>query len=101
MTPNISQLYIDGRWVDSESDVVLDVRNPATEKVIGRVPQATVAEVTRAIDAARRAFDEGPWPTTAPRERARTMLRMADAMDKRRAELIGRASCRERVWIPV
>jgi len=88
MTPNISQLYIDGRWVDSESDVVLDVRNPATEKVIGRVPQATVAEVTRAIDAARRAFDEGPWPTTAPRERARTMLRMADAMDKRRAELI-------------
>jgi len=85
---NISKLYIDGRWVDSEADVVLDVLNPATEEVIGRVPQATVGEVGRAIDAARRAFDEGPWPTMSPRERAQVMLRMADALDKRRAELV-------------
>lgn len=88
MSDSISRLYIDGRWVDSETDVVLDVLNPATEEVIARVPQATVGEVGRAIEAARRAFDDGPWPTMPPRERARVMLRMADAMDKRRAELV-------------
>jgi acyl-CoA reductase-like NAD-dependent aldehyde dehydrogenase len=84
----ISQLYIDGVWVDSESGPVVDVVNPATEQVIGSVPQATTAEVTAAIDAARRAFDEGPWPTMSPRERAQIMLRMADIMDRRRGELI-------------
>jgi acyl-CoA reductase-like NAD-dependent aldehyde dehydrogenase len=84
----ISQLYIDGAWIDSESDTIIDVVNPATEEVIGRIPQATVGEVTRAIEAARRAFDEGPWPTMPPRERAQVLLRMADAMEKRRAELV-------------
>lgn len=88
MTHNISRLYIDGRWVDGESDVVIDVLNPATEEVIGRVRQATVGQVARAVDAARRAFDEGPWPTMSPRERAQVMLRMADALEKRRADLV-------------
>ncbi|ARE37799.1 aldehyde dehydrogenase (plasmid) [Rhodococcus sp. BH4] len=88
MAQPISQLYIDGAWFDSESDTILDVVNPATEEVIGRIPQATVGEVTRAIEAARRAFDEGPWPTMPPRERAQVLLRMADAMEKRRAELV-------------
>ncbi len=88
MAQTISKLYIDGVWVDSESRTIIDVVNPATEEVIGRVPQATVGEVTRAIEAARRAFDEGPWPTMAPHERAQVLVRMADAMDKRRAELV-------------
>lgn len=88
MAQPISQLYIDGAWIDSESDTIIDVVNPATEEVIGRIPQATVGEVTRAIEAARRAFDEGPWPTMPPRERAQVLLRMADAMEKRRAELV-------------
>lgn len=88
MTKSISQLFIDGAWIDSESSLIIDVVNPATEDVIGGIPQATVAEVTRAIEAARRAFDEGPWPTMAPRERAQVLLRMADVMEKRRQELV-------------
>nr|WP_280231716.1 aldehyde dehydrogenase family protein [Nocardia cyriacigeorgica] len=88
MFPTTSQLYIDGIWVDSDSDTVTDVVNPATESVIGRVPQATIGEVTRAIRAARRAFDEGPWPRSTPADRARVLGRMAEAMDKRRAELV-------------
>lgn len=88
MTTSISQLYIDGVWVDSESDSIIDVTNPATEEVIGRVPQATVSEVTRAVEAARRAFDTGPWPNMSPRERAQVLLRMAESMEKRRAELV-------------
>lgn len=88
MTITTSQFYIDGAWIDSESDSVVDVVNPATEEVIGRIPQATVAEVNQAIDAARHAFDEGPWPTMSPHERAQVLLRMAGAMEKRRAELV-------------
>lgn len=88
MVPNTSQLFIGGAWVDSDGDSVLDVINPATEQVIAQVQQATVTDVRRAIATARRAFDEGPWPTTPPRERARVLLRMAEALEKRRDELI-------------
>ncbi|MET7773439.1 aldehyde dehydrogenase family protein [Nocardia sp. NPDC005366] len=88
MVPNTSRLYIDGAWADSDGDTMLDVVNPATEQIIGRVPQATVTDVRRAVEAARRAFDEGPWPTMSPRERAQVLIRMADALEKRRAELV-------------
>src|SRR6516164_7669864 len=53
------RLYIDGEWVDSSSDEELTAINPATEEVIGRVPQASVEDVDRAVAAARRAFGQG------------------------------------------
>ena len=79
MTSLTYRLYIDGAWQESEGDAVLTVLNPATEEVIGAVPDGTAGDVNRAVDAARRAFDEGPWPNFSPRERAAVMLRMADA----------------------
>jgi acyl-CoA reductase-like NAD-dependent aldehyde dehydrogenase len=87
MTSLTYRLYIDGTWQDSEGDAVLTVLNPATEEVIGTVPDGTAGDVDRAVRAARRAFDEGPWPTMSPRERAAVMLRMADVMDRRADEL--------------
>lgn len=63
------QLFIDGTWTEGESNSVVDVLNPATESVIGTVTQATGKDVVRAIEAARRAFDEGPWPRMTPKER--------------------------------
>jgi acyl-CoA reductase-like NAD-dependent aldehyde dehydrogenase len=59
------RLYIDGVWTDSDGSEQVEVVNPATEQVIGLVPQATRTDVVRAIEAARRAFDEGPWPARA------------------------------------
>ena len=88
MTHNFTELFIDGAWVESDGGEILDVVNPATGELVGRAPQASVSDVRRAITAARRAFDEGPWPLMSPRERAQVMLRMADALDKRRAELV-------------
>ncbi len=82
------QLYIDGKWTDSDGDAVLTVLNPATEEIIGAVPDGTVGDVERAIAAARRAFDEGPWPTLSIRDRAAAMLRFADALDRRAKDLI-------------
>ncbi|MEU5841140.1 aldehyde dehydrogenase family protein [Rhodococcus sp. NPDC047139] len=88
MTHDFSKLFIDGTWVDSDGGAIHDVVNPANGELVGRAPQATVSDVRRAITAARRAFDEGPWPLMSPRERAQVMVRMADALDKRRAELV-------------
>jgi aldehyde dehydrogenase (NAD+) len=81
-------LYIGGEWVDASSDERLDVINPATEAVIGEVPQASIADVDRAVAAARRAFDEGPWPRMSPRERSDALLRFVQAIAERRAELV-------------
>ena len=83
-----AQLYIDGRRTDSESQARLVVRNPATEETIAEVPQSTPADVRRAITAARKAFDEGPWPRMRPADRAAVLLRMADEIERRLPELI-------------
>jgi len=82
-----TRLYIDGRWSDAESDTRVVVRNPATEQVIAEVPEASLADVRRAIHAARRAYDEGPWPHLKPQERAAVLLRMAHEMERRLPEL--------------
>ncbi|WP_216898457.1 aldehyde dehydrogenase family protein [Nocardia alni] len=83
-----TQLYIDGQRTDGESNTVLAVRNPATEQTIAEVPDASVADVRRAITAARHAFDEGPWPRMTPDERAAVLLRMAEEMERRIPELV-------------
>ena len=82
-----SQLYIDGRRTDASSEGRIVVRNPATEETIADVRDASVADVHRAVEAARRAFDEGPWPRMKPAERAAVLLRMAEEMERRLPEL--------------
>jgi len=72
------RFYIDGDWVAPASSAVLDVISPHTEEVVGRVPDATAADMDRAVAAARRAFDDGPWPRMAPAERAAAVGRLAD-----------------------
>ena len=62
--------FIGGKWVEPAGAGTVDVISPATEEVVGRVPDATSADMDRAVAAAREAFDLGPWPTTAPGERA-------------------------------
>ena len=51
------QFYIDGQWVDPVTPNALDVINPATEEVCGRISLGSEADVDRAVAAARRAFD--------------------------------------------
>jgi acyl-CoA reductase-like NAD-dependent aldehyde dehydrogenase len=82
------QLYINGEWLDGTGSDTVTVVNPATEEVIGTVPQATAGDVNRAIEAARAAFDEGPWPRMKPRERAAIMLKMGEAFRRRRADIV-------------
>ncbi|QJT05265.1 aldehyde dehydrogenase family protein [Streptomyces asoensis] len=83
-----SRLYIDGRRTEGRSDTPILVRNPATEETVAEVPGSSPADVREAVEAARRAFDEGPWPRLRPAERAAVLLRMADEMERRLPELV-------------
>jgi aldehyde dehydrogenase (NAD+) len=81
-------LYIDGKWDKGEAGgKPIEVINPANEEVIGVVPEATTKDAARAIEAARRAFDEGPWPWMKPAERAAVLRRMGEELRARSAEL--------------
>ncbi|GAA3719117.1 aldehyde dehydrogenase family protein [Gordonia hankookensis] len=88
MIKEYRRLFIGGSWVDSETGRVEPVINPATEAIIGVAPVGSRTDTVRAIETARRAFDEGPWPQMPVRERSAILIRMAEAMEKRREELI-------------
>ena len=71
-------LFINGEWVASKSNKTFPVYDPSTEEVIARVPDANSDDVTRAVAAAKGAFEEGPWATTTAQERGRVLFRLAE-----------------------
>src|ERR1700759_4401023 len=71
-------MLINGELAESSSANRIPVYDPSTEEVIAEVPDATTAEVDKAIAAARYAFDEGGWPQTTAQERGRILFRIAD-----------------------
>src|SRR3954470_3839886 len=81
------RLYIRGEWGAPAGTGTIDVVSPHTEEVIGRVPEATPADVDRAVAAARHAFDPGPWPRMAPAERATVVGRLAALYGERSDDL--------------
>ena len=78
-------LYIDGAWVPSDGKETIDVENPATEEVIGRIPAGTASDVDRAVKAARAAQDD--WAATSPEERGKFLARLQDALTARHGEI--------------
>ena len=77
------QNHIDGRWVDAIDGSRFDVFDPATGEVVATAPDSKPQDVERAIDAARRTFDEGSWwPGTPERERGRILLRAAEIVNR-------------------
>jgi len=80
-------LYIDGQWVAGRGGE-LEVLNPATEEVIGRVPEASVEDIHDAVAAARRAFEEGPWPRMRPAERSKLLVAFHEACQARKQEIL-------------
>ena len=80
------QMWIDGRWQPGETPHARDIINPADGVVLARVPEASAADVRAAVGAARRAFDEGPWPRMAARERGTILFKVAEAIRGRAAE---------------
>ncbi len=79
------RLYIGGEWVEPDGSGTIDVLNPTTEEVIGRVPEGSAADADRAVLAARAAFDS--WSRTSPYERARLAGAIGDRLSGRADEL--------------
>src|SRR4029453_17071346 len=77
-------LYMGGGWVSPAGSGRFAVISPSTEEVVGEVPLATDADIDRAVDAGRAAFDEGPWPRMAPDERADVLSRAAELLRRAR-----------------
>jgi aldehyde dehydrogenase (NAD+) len=83
---NDARLLIDGELVEASGRGRFDNVNPATEEVIGTVPNATAEDARRAIAAARRAFDETDWSRN-PALRARCLRQLRDGLNARLEEL--------------
>jgi betaine-aldehyde dehydrogenase len=81
------KMYIDGEFVDSHRRTYFPVVDPSTEQVIAEVPDADEKDVDRAVAAARKAFDSGPWPQTTAQERGRILFRLAERVKKEAAHL--------------
>ena len=84
---NRDKFFIGGDWVDPAGTDTLAVISPATEEVIAKVPDATTADVDRAVAAAREAFDRGPWPQMSPGERADIMAALSGILQGRYEEI--------------
>ena len=82
-----SDLYIDGRWVKPVQGGTLPVINPATEEIVHRIPAGTAEDVDLAVKAARAAFDDGVWPRSTGKERARFLRAIAQGIKQRQAAL--------------
>ena len=80
-------LFIDGEWVRSTGGGTIPVYDPSTGREISAFVDATDADVDRAIEAARRAFDDGRWTGLAPYERERMISRLADLIEANIEEL--------------
>jgi len=79
--------YINGEFVAGAPAAMRDVIDPATATVIARVPDASGDDVDRAVAAARKAFDAGPWKDTTAQDRGRVLFALARIVRERAAEL--------------
>ena len=89
-TTEYDKLFIGGRWTEPSTDQVIEVHCPATGEYVGKVPLAAPADVDAAVAAARDAFDNGPWPSTSPKDRAAVLAKALTLMEERKDEFISR-----------
>src|SRR4051794_5291371 len=82
-----TKMLIDGKWVDAVSGRTFETINPATGDVIAHVAEGEKPDVDKAVKAARRAFEKGPWRKMSARERGRCLYKLADLVEKNMQEL--------------
>ncbi|MHC4992988.1 MAG: aldehyde dehydrogenase family protein [Planctomycetota bacterium] len=82
-----TKMLIGGRWDDSVTGKRFATVYPATEETIAEVAEGCAEDIDRAVKAARKAFDEGPWPRMDARDRAAALYRLADLVEENQEEL--------------
>ncbi|MBU4526170.1 MAG: betaine-aldehyde dehydrogenase [Desulfomicrobium sp.] len=80
-------MHFDGRWTRAQSSATRDIINPFDQGVIATVTEGSREDARDAIDAARCAFDKGPWSRTTGPERGRKLLLLADLIERDAEEL--------------
>src|SRR4030088_250119 len=88
-TPTIRQtrLLINNEWVDASDGDSFETLNPATGEVIARVAEGKAADIARAVKAARRAIEHGPWAEMDAADRGRLLYDLAVLVEKNAEEL--------------
>jgi acyl-CoA reductase-like NAD-dependent aldehyde dehydrogenase len=81
------RFFIGGRWVEPSSDAKITVVDSTDEQEYFQVAAAQAADMAAAVAAARRAFDDGPWPKMTPAERAEYLRAFANALRERSADV--------------
>jgi aldehyde dehydrogenase (NAD+) len=82
-----TRLFIDNKWVEPAEGKYFDAINPATGEVIIKVAAATAPDVDKAVKAARRALESGPWSKMDAADRGRLLFKLADLIEKESREL--------------
>jgi aldehyde dehydrogenase (NAD+) len=80
-------LFIGGKWQDSVSGKTFATVNPATGETICQVAEGDKADIDLAVKAARKAFEDGPWPKMNASERGRLLHKLADLVEKNADDL--------------
>ncbi|OIT35725.1 aldehyde dehydrogenase family 2 member b7, mitochondrial [Nicotiana attenuata] len=77
-----TKLFINGQFVDAALGKTFPTLDPRTGEVIAHIAEGDAEDINRAVAAARKAFDEGPWPKMNAYERSKILLRLADLIEK-------------------
>lgn len=80
------KLFIDGQFVESCSGETFDIVNPVNNEVFAKAYKGGEEDIDKAILAARRAYDKGPWGKMSPKDRSKLLLKAGEILDKRKEE---------------
>ena len=89
MVQTREHIYVGGEFIAPSGTGMIDVISPHTEQVIARVPDGTTDDIDKAVAAARKAFDTGPWPQLTPQERAGYITALSQLIQSRMDEWAG------------
>jgi phenylacetaldehyde dehydrogenase len=81
------QLFINGQWVDAASGKTFETPDPATGETLARIAEGDAEDINRAVRAARKAFEDGPWSRMTPSERGRIVWKIGDLILEHTDEL--------------
>lgn len=81
------KLWIDGQWQDTMGGELMSIEDPTTGEEIAKVVDASREDVDRAVQAAKRAFDDGRWSKLTPGERSKAIWKLADLLESKAEEL--------------
>lgn len=84
---NLTQLLINGKFVNSKSGRTFDTINPSTESITARIQEGDSEDINEAVISAKTALDKGPWSRMSSTQRGKLLFKLADLMEKNRDEL--------------